>query len=71
MAMAEADQPPLTSDECRAPTLADLVKLCQALNEAAAKYIIIGGFAIRAAGFLRNTSILTCWSRLGLTMNNG
>jgi len=53
--MAETDQPPLNSDECRAPTLEDVVRLCHALNEARAKYIVIGGFAIRAAGFLRNT----------------
>ena len=45
--MAETDPPPgLRSDECREPTLEDLVKLCRALNEAAANYVVIGGFAI-------------------------
>src|SRR5712671_5584165 len=55
MAMAETDQPPLNPNECRAPTLEDVVRLCRALNTAGAKYVVVGGFAIRAAGFLRNT----------------
>jgi hypothetical protein len=56
MAMADADAPePIGSDECREPTLEDLVNLCRALNEAGANYIIVGGFAVRAAGFTRNT----------------
>jgi|ERR1043166_2181528 hypothetical protein len=54
--MADADPPAnLRPDECREPTLEDLVKLCRALNDAGAKYIVVGGFAIRAAGFTRNT----------------
>lgn len=54
--MANADPPePLGSDECREPTLEDLVKLCRALNEAGAQYVVVGGFAIRAAGYARNT----------------
>ena len=56
MVMADADQsPPLRPDECREPTLEDLVKLCRALNGAEARYLIVGGFAIRAAGLTRNT----------------
>src|SRR4051812_43923377 len=52
----ENDHPPsVKSDESRPPTLEDLVKLCRALNEAGARYLVIGGFAIRAAGFSRNT----------------
>ena len=39
MVMAETDQPPLNSDECRAPTLEDVVRLCRALNEAGAKQV--------------------------------
>jgi hypothetical protein len=54
--MAETDPPAgLRPDECREPTLEDLAKLCRALNQAGAKYVVVGGFAIRAAGFLRNT----------------
>ncbi|MBX3732733.1 MAG: hypothetical protein KF791_09070 [Verrucomicrobiae bacterium] len=54
--MAEADPtPPLRPPECREPTLEDLVNLCRALNAAGALYVVIGGFAIRAAGFPRNT----------------
>lgn len=41
--------------EPRAPTLADLCGLCRALNEREAKYVVVGGFAIRAAGYNRNT----------------
>jgi hypothetical protein len=56
LAMAEADpKPPLNPEECREPTLEDLVRLCQALNDAGARYLVVGGFAIRAAGFARNT----------------
>lgn len=54
--MADANSPPgLNPDECRPPTLEDVVQLCRALNNAGALYIIVGGFAMRAAGFLRNT----------------
>ncbi len=54
--MADAHPPtPLNPDECREPTLEDLVKLCGALNEAGARYVVVGGFAIRAAGYTRNT----------------
>jgi len=45
----------LNPDECREPTLEDVVKLCRALNEAGARYLVVGGFAIRAAGFTRQT----------------
>lgn len=41
--------------ECREPTLEDLVQLCRWLNEKEAKYVVVGGFAIRAAGYVRNT----------------
>lgn len=39
----------------REPTTTDLVNLCRALNDSGAKYLICGGFAIRAAGNVRNT----------------
>lgn len=56
MVMADVDPPKnLKPDECREPTLEDLAKLCRALNEAGARYLVVGGFAIRAAGFIRNT----------------
>lgn len=32
----------------RAPTLEDLARLCRSLNETAARYILIGGFAVIA-----------------------
>jgi hypothetical protein len=54
--MADADPPPqMSPDECREPTLEDIANLSRALNAAGARYLIVGGFAIRAAGFLRKT----------------
>lgn len=54
--MADDDSPQnLKADECREPTLEDVVRLCRALNQTGARYLVIGGFAIRAAGFARNT----------------
>lgn len=46
----------LTDDrESRQPTVEDLVNLCRELNRLGAKYIIVGGFAIRGAGYIRET----------------
>jgi len=39
----------------RAPEPQDLVRLCQALNEAGARYVLIGGFAVMAHGAGRFT----------------
>ena len=39
----------------RPPTIDDLVSVCRRLNEAGAKYILIGGFAINYYGFPRAT----------------
>lgn len=39
----------------REPSLQDLVELCRELNANGANYLIIGGFAIRAAGYPRST----------------
>jgi hypothetical protein len=41
--------------ESRPPTLSDLLTLCRALNNASAKYIVVGGMAIIEAGFVRAT----------------
>jgi hypothetical protein len=41
--------------ESRQPTVEDLLELCRELNRHGAKYLIVGGFAIRAAGYLRDT----------------
>lgn len=41
--------------ESRPPTVADLVKLCAALNEQGARYLVIGGMAMIQAGFVRAT----------------
>lgn len=40
----------------RPPTQGDLVDLCRALNQRHAQYIVIGGFAIIAAGLPRMTA---------------
>jgi hypothetical protein len=40
------------ASESRLPTLSDLLALCHALNNAGAKYIVVGGMAIIEAGFV-------------------
>ena len=51
--MASADEPePLASRE---PTVEDLRDLCRALNERGARYVVVGGFAMRAANYIRGT----------------
>lgn len=42
-------------DYARAPEVKDLVSLCRSLNEAGAKYILIGGFAVALHGYIRGT----------------
>jgi len=49
------DHPPEEGLESREPRLEDLVNLCRELNREGARYVVIGGFAIRAAGFVRQT----------------
>ena len=39
----------------RAPEIEDLVSLCRSLNEAGAKYLLIGGFAVILQGYVRGT----------------
>jgi hypothetical protein len=39
----------------RAPTLEDVVRICRSLNENAARYVLIGGFAVIAHGGARTT----------------
>ena len=39
----------------REPQIADLVRICRALNEAGARYLLIGGFAVIAHGGSRTT----------------
>jgi hypothetical protein len=39
----------------REPTLTDVVALCRELNARDARYVVCGGFAIRAAGYMRRT----------------
>lgn len=39
----------------RDPSLEDLVNLCRELNSRGAKYVVVGGFAVRAAGYSRHT----------------
>ena len=47
----------------RAPEPDDVIRICRALNESGARYLLIGGYAVIAHGagrFSRKTS--TCWS---------
>jgi len=41
--------------EPREPTVEDLRDLCRELNRRDARYLVVGGFAIRAAGYNRRT----------------
>jgi hypothetical protein len=50
-----ADDSPSNELEPRQPTLEDLRDLCRELNQRGAKYVVIGGFAIRAANYNRGT----------------
>lgn len=46
----------VTSDlESRNPSVEDLLELCRELNQHGANYLIVGGFAIRGAGYIRDT----------------
>ena len=54
--MAVEDDRPSDADlASREPTLEDLRDLCRELNQRGARYVVIGGFAIRAAGYNRRT----------------
>lgn len=53
--MVMADDHPSNELEPRQPTLEDLRDLCREFNQRGAKYVVIGGFAIRAANYNRST----------------
>lgn len=50
-----ADDRPPDPLASREPTVEDLRNLCRALHERGARYVVVGGFAIRAAGYIRST----------------
>jgi hypothetical protein len=50
-----ADDRPSNELEPRQPTLEDVRDLCRELNQRGAKYVVIGGFALRAVNYLRST----------------
>lgn len=54
-AMNDNERSPCGADESRPPTVNDLVGLCRRLNDAGAKYIVIGGMAVVQHGFVRAT----------------
>lgn len=45
------------AEETRTPTLGDLVELCRELNGRGVRYVVEGGFAMRAAGYVREKDI--------------
>jgi predicted nucleotidyltransferase len=49
------DDRPAQELESREPTVEDLRDLCRELNQRGAKYVVIGGFAMRAANYNRTT----------------
>src|SRR5664280_2862313 len=54
--MVMADDHPPEELESREPTVEDLRDLCRELNQRGAKYLVIGGFAMRAANYNRTTT---------------
>ena len=53
--MVMADDRPSDELEAREPTVEDLRNLCRELNARGAKYVVVGGFAMRAANYSRST----------------
>ena len=53
--MVMADDRPSSELESREPTVEDLRDLCRELNQRGAKYVVVVGFAIRAANYNRRT----------------
>src|SRR5213594_742734 len=53
--MAMADDRPSNELESREPTVEDLRDVCRELNQRGAKYVVVGGFAMRAANYIRRT----------------
>jgi len=53
--MAMADDRPSNELAPREPTVEDLVALCRELNSRGAKYVVVGGFAMQAANYIRRT----------------
>lgn len=53
--MVMADDRPSNELEPREPTVEDLRDLCRELNQRTAKYVVVGGFAMRAANYNRRT----------------
>jgi phosphoserine phosphatase len=53
--MVMADDYPANELASREPTVEDLRDLCRELNQRGAKYVVVGGFAMRAAEYNRTT----------------
>ncbi len=39
----------------REPSVEDVIQICRELNARGARYLVVGGFAIRQSGYVRNT----------------
>jgi hypothetical protein len=53
--MVMADDSPANELAPRQPSLEDLRDLCRELNQRGARYVVVGGFAMRAANYNRQT----------------
>lgn len=51
----ENDYPPIDRLEPREPTVEDLTNICREFNRLGVRYLVVGGFAMRVAGFARQT----------------
>ncbi len=68
MAMEHDNETPpgLSEPECRQPSLEDVIRIGRDLNANAAKYVIVGGFAIIQAGYPRQTMDIDLLIETGL-----
>ena len=53
--MVMADDRPSHELESREPSVEDLRDLCRELNQRSARYVVVGGFAMRALSYIRRT----------------
>ncbi|MBK8482143.1 MAG: nucleotidyl transferase AbiEii/AbiGii toxin family protein [Proteobacteria bacterium] len=49
------DGAPVDKSQSRPPTVDDLLRVCDALNRAEARYVVVGGMAVIQLGFVRAT----------------
>jgi len=54
------EESPFDAERTRAPYLKDLISICRGLNQAGARYVVMGGMAVNAHGYIRATEDIDC-----------